>query len=95
MIRFVNTRTGRETVARDGKDAAVLVRAEQDTRFGLEVASRKPLPWRRGAELEAWGADLGESCPDDAYDPGDPKRGDYLERADRLRDELRDGIEEV
>jgi hypothetical protein len=37
-IRIVNTRTGRTTVARGGKDAANIIKIEQDRRSGLELS---------------------------------------------------------
>lgn len=43
MIRFTNTRTGKTTAAKDGKDAALLARVELDRRSGIELteAERK------------------------------------------------------
>lgn len=38
-IRIVNTRTGSRTVATDGKDAARILRIEQDRRTGIELAA--------------------------------------------------------
>lgn len=39
MIRVKNTRTGRTTEAHNGKDAALLVKVEQDRRSSLEAQS--------------------------------------------------------
>lgn len=38
-IRIQNTRTGRTVEARDGRDAAVMVKIEQDRRSGLTIAN--------------------------------------------------------
>ena len=37
MIRIFNTRTGRRTRARNGKDAAEMVKIEQDRRSFIEI----------------------------------------------------------
>lgn len=39
-IRIVNTRTGRTTVATDGRDAANIVKIEQDRRSFIEMNKR-------------------------------------------------------
>lgn len=38
MIRFTNTRTGKSVAAKNGKDAALMVKIEQDRRLGAELA---------------------------------------------------------
>jgi hypothetical protein len=38
MIRIKNTRTGRTVKAKNGADAALMLKIEQDRRTGLEVA---------------------------------------------------------
>lgn len=47
MIRFKNTRTGREVAAKDGADLAAMVKIEQDRRSGLEAAQRTPVKTNR------------------------------------------------
>lgn len=37
-IRFTNTRTGRSVQAKDGRDAAHMLKIEQDRRTGLELS---------------------------------------------------------
>jgi hypothetical protein len=39
MIRIRNTRTGKTTEARDGKDAARILQIESDRRTGAELAA--------------------------------------------------------
>jgi hypothetical protein len=41
-IRIRNTRTGRTTQARDGKDAAVIAKIELDRRSGIETTGMYP-----------------------------------------------------
>lgn len=44
MIRFKNTRTGREVPAKDGRDLAKMLKIEQDRRTGAELADgREPM----------------------------------------------------
>ena len=52
MIRFKNTRTGREVAAKDGRDLAAMVKIEQDRRSGLEVAEAvRQTPAERAADM--------------------------------------------
>lgn len=51
-IRFKNTRTGRSVAAKDGKDAALMIRIEQDRRTGLELAAAvEQTPAQRAADM--------------------------------------------
>lgn len=53
-IRFRNTRTGRSVPAKDGADAALMVKIEQDRRSGLEAALSGPgvqTPRQREADM--------------------------------------------
>lgn len=52
MIRFKNTRTGREVAAKSGADLAAMVKIEQDRRSGLEVsAAVEQTPRERTADM--------------------------------------------
>lgn len=53
-IRIYNSRTGRTTEARDGKDAALMVKIEQDRRSGLAAVVSEPVrqtPREREADM--------------------------------------------
>lgn len=52
MIRFTNTRTGKSVQAKSGKDAALMLKIEQDRRSGLEVsAAVEQTPRERAADM--------------------------------------------